>query len=110
MRSIAEENKTGTIELLSTKPISDWDIVVGKFLSCFLLVLIALLCTIPYYITVSKLGNIDHGGVIGGYFGLALVSAAYVSIGIFASSITIIKLWHFCWLCPLEFSFISCST
>lgn len=88
MRSIAEENKTGTIELLATKAITDWEIIVGKFLACLLLIFIALLCTIPYYITVSKLGNVDHGGIIGGYFGLALISAAYVSIGIFASSIT----------------------
>jgi len=88
MKSIAEENKTGTIELLSTKAITDWDIVVGKFLSCWILILVALLCTLPYYITVSKLGNVDHGGIIGGYFGLALISAAYVSIGIFTSSIT----------------------
>jgi ABC-2 type transport system permease protein len=88
MRSIAEENKTGTIELLSTKAITDWDIVVGKFLGCLLLVFIALLCTIPYYVTVSQLGNVDHGGIIGGYLGLALISATYVSIGIFASSIT----------------------
>ena len=88
MRSIAEENKTGTIELLSTKAISDWDIVVGKFLGCLLLVFVALICTVPYYFTVSKLGNVDHGGIIGGYFGLALISAAYVSIGILASSVT----------------------
>lgn len=88
MKSIAEENKTGTIELLSTKAITDWDIVVGKFLACWILILVALLCTLPYYITVSKLGNADHGGIIGGYFGLALISAAYVSIGIFTSSIT----------------------
>lgn len=88
MKSIAEENKTGTIELLSTKAITDWDIVVGKFLACWILILVALLCTLPYYITVSKLGNVDHGGIIGGYFGLALISAAYVSIGIFTSSIT----------------------
>lgn len=88
MKSIAEENKTGTIELLSTKAITDWDIVVGKFLACWILILVALLCTLPYYITVSNLGNADHGGIIGGYFGLALISAAYVSIGIFTSSIT----------------------
>ena len=88
MRSIAEENKSGTIELLSTKAISDWDIVTGKFLACLLLVFVALICTIPYYITVSKLGNVDHGGILGGYFGLVLISAAYVSIGVFASSVT----------------------
>jgi len=48
MKSIAEENKTGTIELLSTKAITDWDIVVGKFLACWILILVALLCTLPY--------------------------------------------------------------
>ncbi len=88
MRSLAEEHKTGTIELLTTKAVTDWEIVMGKFLACWLLVLIALACTIPYYLTVSFLGNVDQGGVIGGYLGLMLLSAAYVSIGIFASSIT----------------------
>jgi ABC-2 type transport system permease protein len=88
MRTLAEENKTGTIELLSTKAVSDWQIVVGKFLSSLLLLVIALACTIPYYITVARLGNIDHGATTGGYFGLLLMSAMYVSIGIFASSLT----------------------
>jgi len=88
MRSLAEENRAGTIELLSTKAVSDWDIVLGKFLSNFLLVAIALACTLPYYLTVSFLGNIDHGAVIGGYLGLLLMSAMYISIGIFSSSMT----------------------
>jgi len=88
MRSLAEETKSGTIELLSTKPISDLEIVVGKFLACLILILVALLCTLPYYLTISWLGSIDHGAVIGGYFGLLLMSAAYISIGIFASSTT----------------------
>ena len=88
MRTLAEETKSGTIELLSTKAVTDWQIVMGKFLSCLILVGIAVLCTIPYYITVAKLGNIDHGGVIGGYFGLLLLSGMYISIGIFSSSIT----------------------
>ncbi len=88
MRSLAEENRSGTIELLSTKAISDWQIVVGKFFACTLLVGIALACTIPYYISVAKLGDVDHGAVIGGYFGLFLMSAMYISIGIFSSSIT----------------------
>lgn len=88
MKTLAEENKTGTIELLTTKAVSDWHIVTGKFLSCLLLVCFALLCTIPYYLTISYLGEVDHGGIIGGYFGLALLSAAYVSIGIFSSSVT----------------------
>ena len=88
MRSLAEETRAGTIELLSTKAVSDWEIVLGKFLACFLLVAIALACTLPYYITVANLGNIDHGATIGGYLGLLLFSAMYISIGIFASSIT----------------------
>ena len=88
MRSLAEETRAGTIELLSTKAVSDWEIVLGKFLACFLLVAIALACTLPYYITVANLGKIDHGATIGGYLGLLLFSAMYISIGIFASSIT----------------------
>ncbi|MCZ6899958.1 MAG: ABC transporter permease subunit [Bacteroidetes bacterium] len=88
MRTLAEETKTGTIELLSTKPISDWEIVIGKFLSSLLLIVVALGCTLPYYFTVSYLGPVDHGSVIGGYMGLIFMSAAYISIGLFASSST----------------------
>lgn len=88
MRMIAEENKTGTIELLITKAVSDGQIVMGKFLACLILVLIALLCTLPYYITVSQLGNVDDGGVIGGYLGMILLAGSYISIGLFASSLT----------------------
>lgn len=88
MKMLAEETRSGTIELLSTKAISDWQIVTGKFLACLLLVGIALICTIPYYITVSKLGSVDHGAIIGGYIALLLLSAGYVSIGIFSSSLT----------------------
>lgn len=88
MRSLAEENRSGTIELLSTKAVSDWEIVVGKFLASLLLLAIAIACTIPYYITVARLGDVDHGAIIGGYFGLILLSAMYISIGIFSSSLT----------------------
>ncbi len=88
MRMIAEENKAGTIELLITKAVTDSQIVWGKFLACFLLVLIALVCTLPYYISIAQLGNIDDGAVIGGYFGLLLLSASYISIGLFSSSLT----------------------
>lgn len=88
MKLLAEENRTGTIELLQTKPISDWQIVLGKFFSTLLLIIIALLCTLPYYITVAKLGNVDHGAVLSGYLGLILMSGAYISIGMLASSIS----------------------
>jgi len=88
MRLLAEETRTGTIEMLLTKPISDWQVVLGKFTSVMILILIALALTIPYYITVSRLGPIDHGATITAYIGLILMSAAYVSIGLFASSIS----------------------
>ncbi len=88
MRLIAEEKKTGTIELLLTKAVTNREVVLGKFLAALLMVLIALLFTIPYYITVSKLGNFDHGASLSGYLGLVLLSSAYIGIGLFASSIT----------------------
>jgi len=88
MKMMAEEEKSGTLELLATKPISDFQIVAGKWLAAWLLVVISLVLTLPYYITVANLGNIDHGQVVSGYFALLLISAAYTSIGIFASSLT----------------------
>ena len=88
MRQLAEEKKSGTIELLLTKSISNRQLVVGKWLACFILVSIALLFTIPYYISVARLGDIDHGATICGYLALVLMSGVYVSIGIFASSLT----------------------
>jgi ABC-2 type transport system permease protein len=88
MGLVAEEKKTGTIELLFTKPVSDWQLVVGKFLATLLLIGIALVLTLPYYFTVWSLGPIDHGAVWTGYLGLLLMSATYISIGLFASSVT----------------------
>lgn len=88
MRMIAEENKSGTIELLSTKAIADWQIITGKFTAGLILISIALLFTIPYYITITQLGNVDHGAILGGYLALLLLSTAYISIGLFSSSIT----------------------
>lgn len=88
MRTMAEENKSGTIELLLTKAVSDWQIVFGKFLACLVLILIALALTLPYYLTVWKLGPVDHGSVLTGYLGLILMSATYISIGIYTSSVT----------------------
>lgn len=88
MRQLAEERRSGTIELLLTKNVGNRQVVLGKFLGCLLMVAIALAFTLPYYITVANLGNIDHGATITGYFGLLLLSAAYISIGLFASSVT----------------------
>ncbi|HKK81797.1 MAG TPA: ABC transporter permease [Prolixibacteraceae bacterium] len=88
MRVIAEERKTGTIEMMLTKPISEWEIVTGKFFAILLLIVVALVLTLPYYFTVASLGDIDHGAVWLGYLGLVLISSAYISIGIFTSSLT----------------------
>lgn len=88
MRLLAEEKKTGTLELLLTKSVSDREVVIGKFLSTLLLVIIALAFTLPYAITIYNIGNLDVGQVICGYIGLILMSAAYISIGLYASSIT----------------------
>ena len=88
MKSIAEESRAGTLELLLTKPVTEWQLVLGKFLANFIIIFIALFLTFPYVITLSKIGNLDQGAVILGYFGLLLMSAAYIGIGIFASSIS----------------------
>lgn len=92
MRTFAEEKQTGTIELLATRPITDWQIVGGKFLACFVLVAIALLPTLLYYVSVYQLGapkgNIDFGGTLGSYIGLLFLAGAFVAIGVFASSLT----------------------
>ncbi|MGD2033848.1 MAG: ABC transporter permease subunit [Bacteroidales bacterium] len=88
MKLIAEERASGTLELILSKPVSDFQLVTGKFLSVLLLVALSLLLTLPYYITVASIGPIDHGATITGYIGLILMSAAYISIGVFASSIT----------------------
>ena len=92
MRSLAEERKEGTFELLATRPLTDWQIITGKYLACLLIVLFALLPTLIYYYSVYSLGNpqgnIDTGAVIGSYIGLFLLGGSFTAIGIFASSIT----------------------
>lgn len=88
MRMLAEERKTGTLETLLTRSVTDWQVVVGKYLACVLLIAIALAFTLPYYITIAWLGPVDHGATICGYLGLLMLGSAYTGIGIFASSIT----------------------
>lgn len=88
MRLFAEENRAGTIELLLTRPVSDLQVILGKFLATLLLICISLVLTLPYYITISSLGSIDHGAVWTGYFGLILISGAYIGIGLFTSSLS----------------------
>ncbi|MCC5944394.1 MAG: gliding motility-associated ABC transporter permease subunit GldF [Bernardetiaceae bacterium] len=92
MRMFAEEKRAGTMELLFTRPLRDWDIILGKYLASFLLVVFALLPTLLYYYSIYNLGNpsgnIDSAAVWGSYIGLLLLAAAFVAIGIFASSLT----------------------
>jgi ABC-2 type transport system permease protein len=88
MRMIAEERNTGTMELLLTRAVSDWQIVAGKYLGGLMMILITLAFTLPYYFALSWLGPVDHGAIFGGYLGLILLSSAYLGIGIFASSLT----------------------
>lgn len=92
MRSFAEEKKAGTIELLTTHPITDWQIILGKFFAGLVLVLFALIPTLLYYYTIYQLGspkgNIDSGAMWGSYIGLLLLGGCYVSVGLFASSVT----------------------
>ncbi|MBX7093427.1 MAG: gliding motility-associated ABC transporter substrate-binding protein GldG [Flavobacteriales bacterium] len=92
MRSFAEEKRTGTIELLLTRPLSDLQIIISKFSAGLLLVLFSLLPTLLYYYTISSLGDppgsVDTGGMWGSYLGLVLLSASFVSIGIFSSAVS----------------------
>lgn len=88
MRLIAEERRSGTLEMLITMPVRDADVIVGKFVAALGLLFVALLLTFPYAITVSTFGALDWGPVIGGYLGLILLGAATLSIGLFASSQT----------------------
>jgi len=92
MRLFAEEKQTGTWELLVTKPVSKWQIVTGKFLAGWVLVLLALVPALIYYFSVSYIaepvGNIDSGAFWGSFIGLGFLSAVYVSIGTFTSSLS----------------------
>ncbi len=86
MRLIAEERRSGTIEMLITMPVRDMDVILGKFLAALGLFVVALVLTLPYAISISNLGELDWGPVIGGYVGLLFLGAAYLALGLLASS------------------------
>ena len=92
MRSIAEERRTGTIELLFTHPISDFKILMAKYLAGVTLLIIAIMPTFIYYVSMHYLGNpvgvIDDGATFTSYMGLIMLGSAFVAIGIFASAVT----------------------
>jgi ABC-2 type transport system permease protein len=88
MRLLAEEQRTGTVELLLTNPVQEWEIVTGKFLASILLVLVMLSLTLLFPLFLFIFGNPDKGPIIAGYVGIFLQAAAFLSIGLWASSLT----------------------
>ncbi|MCF8304132.1 MAG: gliding motility-associated ABC transporter permease subunit GldF [Bacteroidales bacterium] len=92
MSFFADEKRTGTIELLMTKPLSDMQVIMAKYLAGLALVVFALIPTLIYYYSVYRLGlppgNIDVGGTWGSYLGLLFLGAGFLSIGLFSSSVT----------------------
>jgi ABC-2 type transport system permease protein len=88
MRLLADEKSSGTLELLITMPVRDWQVVVGKFLAAMALVCTTLALTLVFAITVRALGPLDRGPAIGGYLGLLLMGGAYISIGVMSSALT----------------------
>ena len=119
MRSFSEEKKTGTIELLLTRPLTDLQLVLAKYFAGFTLVMVSLLPTLIYFYSVYVLGapkgNIDTGGMWGSYIGLLFLGAGFVSIGIFASAIAENQVIAFiialllCFFCYIGFEFIAQS-
>jgi ABC-2 type transport system permease protein len=92
MRMISEEKRTGTLDLLQTRPVSELQIVFAKFLASWALVLLSILPTLVYFWSVARMGsppgNIDTGGTWGSYIGLLFLGGIYAAIGVFASSLT----------------------
>ncbi|MEP5765294.1 MAG: Gldg family protein [Halieaceae bacterium] len=86
MRMWSEERRTGTLEYVLTQPLPLWHFVLGKFLACLGLLLMAMLITLPLPITVAILGQLDWGPVLAGYLATLMLGAAYISIGLFVSS------------------------
>jgi len=107
MRTFAEEKNRGTLELLLTKPLTDTQIIAAKFLASLTLLIIALLPTLLYVISVYNLGsppgNIDLGSTWGSYLGLIFLGATFISIGMFASSTTSNQIVAFVLAAPLCF-------
>lgn len=117
MRLFSDENKSGTMELLLTKPITDIEIIAAKYLAGLLLVIFSLLPTLVYYYTIyylgAPIGNLDQGGFWGSYLGLLFLASGFVSIGLFASSLSDNQVVAFivavflCFFVYIGFDFIS---
>jgi ABC-2 type transport system permease protein len=113
MRLIAEEKRSGTIEMLLTKPLTEWHIVTAKYFAGLTLVILSLLPTLVYYVALQALGNppgnLDTGATWGSYSGLLFLGGAYISIGLFASSlsenqiVSFILAFFLCFFCYFGF-------
>ena len=92
MRSFSDEIQSGTIEILKTTPLSNWQIVLGKFFSSLIIVLILLILSLLYVYTIYQLGNpkgnLDFASIFGAYLGLVFLASSFISIGLFASTLS----------------------
>lgn len=88
MRLMAEEQRSGTIELLLTSPVRDWEVVLGKYLGCLALLLVILGLTLYYPLVMAQFGNPDIGPLLSGYLGIFLFASTLAALGILASSVT----------------------
>ena len=92
MRAFAEERREGTYILLASRPLTDWQIIMGKYFACLLIIVFALLPTLVYVYSLYQLGmpkgNLDTGAIIGAYIGLLFLGAAFNAIGLYLSSVT----------------------
>jgi ABC-2 type transport system permease protein len=88
MRLISEERGSGTIEMLLTFPVRDWEVVAGKYLAALGMFAVGLLLSLPFAFTVASLGPLDWGPVWGGYLGTLLLGGTYLAVGMFASALT----------------------
>lgn len=92
MRTFSDEIRLGTIEIIKTKPITNWQIVMGKYAGSFILIFLALIPTLTYVYTViqlgSTIGNLDFGTTLGSYFGLLFLASGFTSIGLFTSTLS----------------------
>lgn len=117
MRSFSEEKQIGTLETLFTKPLTEWDVILGKFFGALMLVTLALIPTLIYYYTIwhlgSPVGNIDSGEVIGSYIGLFFLASIFVAISLYASVLSSNQIIAFlvaafiCFIVYYGFDFIS---
>lgn len=117
MKSFADEKRMGTLEILLTKPIGLWKLIIGKYLGILLLIVLALVPTLLYVVTISELGrpvgNFDIGATLGSYLGLLFLGGCYAAIGIFASSLSSNQIVSFllsvflCFICYFAFEGLS---